>query len=425
MSLRRIAYSFLLYLIFPIVLFRLYWRGRVNPAYRQRISERLGFVQRDSDKPILWVHTVSVGETIAAKPFIEGLINNYPNHRILVTTTTPTGSDRVKALFGERVAHVYFPYDLPEIVARFLKRINPQALIIVETEIWPNLYMACANRDIPLLIINARLSKKSTLGYQKISGLIAETLLGVNLIAVRSDEDKRNFLSLGANDQQLEVVGNIKFDFEIDDALVKQGLTWKRQWGSNRKVWVAASTHEGEDEILLDIFKELLNHFPDLLLVLVPRHPERFDSVFNLCRSFEVERHSQRSSEGYQDFKGNIIIGDSMGEMPSWFAVADVVFIGGSLLETGGHNPLEAIAQGKPVVSGQYMFNFSDVAPYLQEQQLLFSFESTKELSQKMIQLLGQPDDYFLEKTTKIMQQNQGVTTRLLALFSDVRKGDH
>jgi 3-deoxy-D-manno-octulosonic-acid transferase len=423
MSLRRIAYSLLLYLIFPIVLFRLYWRGRVNPAYRQRIAERLGFVQADSEQAIIWVHAVSVGETIAAKPFIEGLIHDYPNHRILVTTTTPTGSDRVKALFGERVAHVYFPYDLPEIIARFLKRINPQALIIVETEIWPNLYAACASRDIPLFIINARLSKKSTQGYQKISGLIAETLSGVNLIAVRSDEDKGNFLSLGANEQQLEVVGNIKFDFEIDEGLVKQGLTWKQQWGSNRKVWVAASTHEGEDEILLGIFKQLLSHFPELLLVLVPRHPERFDSVFKLCRSFEVERHSQKSAEEYQNFKGNIIIGDSMGEMPSWFAVADVVFIGGSLVETGGHNPLEAIAQGKPVVSGQYMFNFSDVAPYLQEQQLLFSFESSNELTQKLIQLFDQPDDYFLEKTTKIMQQNQGVTARLLVLFSELRKG--
>ena len=422
MSFRRITYSLFLYLIFPLVLLKLYWRGRSNPAYRQRISERLGFVQTDSDKPVLWVHAVSVGETIAAKPFIEGLIDEYPDHRILVTTTTPTGSDRVQALFGKRVAHVYFPYDLPEIIARFLKRINPQALIIVETEIWPNLYAACARRNIPVFIINARLSKKSTQGYQKISGLIAETLSAVNLIAVRSDEDRLNFLSLGANEQQLKVVGNIKFDFEIDKALVKQGLIWKQQWGNSRKVWVAASTHEGEDEIILRIFKKLLSHYPELLLVLVPRHPERFDSVFNLCQSFEVIRHSQTSKKGYKSFKGNIILGDSMGEMPGWFAAADVVFIGGSLVETGGHNPLEAIALGKPVVSGPSMFNFSDIAPYLQNKEVLFSFAGTKALTQKLNYLLEQSADYYAEKTKKIMQQNQGVTARLLALFAETRK---
>ena len=428
MSLRRTAYSLLLYLIFPIVLFRLYWRGRVNPAYRQRIFERLGFVQRDffqhdSDKPILWVHAVSVGETIAAQPFIEGLISDYPNHRILVTTTTPTGSDRVKALFGERVAHVYFPYDLLDIVARFLKRVNPQALIIVETEIWPNLYAACASRDISLLIINARLSNKSTQGYQKISGLMAETLACVDLIAVRSIEDKENFLTLGARDHQLEVVGNIKFDFKLDNALVKQGLDWKQHWGSNRKVWVAASTHKGEDEKILDIHKVLLTYFPELLLILVPRHPERFDRIFTLCESYgSTQRHSQIGQAAYKKFKGSIILGDSMGEMQSWFTAADVVFIGGSLVEIGGHNPLEAIAQGKPVVSGSHMFNFSDVVPDLQKRELLFSFETTEDLTQKLIQLFKNPDQKFLEKTQKLMQQNQGVAARLLAIFSRILK---
>ena len=423
MSFRRIAYSFLLYLIFPIVLFRLYWRGRANPAYRQRIFERLGFVQANTAKPILWVHAVSVGETIAAQPFIEGLISAYPDHRILVTTTTPTGSDRVKVLFAERVAHLYFPYDLPDIIARFIKRINPQALIIVETEIWPNLFAGCHSKAIPILVINARLSQRSTRGYQKIKGLMAETLSYVNTIAVRSEEDKSNFLTLGANQQQLEVVGNIKFDFKLDQQLVSKGLGWKKQWGEQRPVWVAASTHEGEDQKLLDIYKVLVEYFPELIFVLIPRHPERFDKVFVLSEFCSAtQKHSQRGQVAYKNFKGNIILGDSMGEMQSWFAAADVVFIGGSLVATGGHNPLEAIAQGKPVVSGSHMFNFSDVVPDLQKRELLFSFETTEQLTQKLIQLLNNPDKHFLEKTQKLMQQNQGVAARLLAIFSRILK---
>ena len=423
MSIKRTAYSFILYLIFPIVLFRLYWRGRANPAYRQRIFERLGFVQADTAKPILWVHAVSVGETIAAQPFIEGLIRAYPEHRILLTTTTPTGSDRVQALFGDRVAHVYFPYDLPDIIARFIKRINPQALIIVETEIWPNLFSKCHSKAIPILMINARLSQRSTQGYQKIKGLMAETLSCVKIIAVRSEEDKSNFLTLGAIENQLEVVGNIKFDFRLDQQLVNKGLAWKKQWGEHRPVWVAASTHEGEDQKLLDIYKALVKHFPELIFIIIPRHPERFDSVFELCESyFSTQRHSQISQAAYKHFKGSIILGDSMGEMQSWFAAADVVFIGGSLVETGGHNPLEAIAQGKPVVSGSYMFNFSDVVPDLQKRGLLFSFESAEALTQKIILLFEKPDQTFKVKTQKIMQQNQGVTAQLLTLFSDVLK---
>ena len=419
MSLKRVLYSSFLYLIFPFVIFRLFWRGRSNPAYRKRIPERLGFVKRDSDKPIIWVHAVSVGETIAAKPLIEGLINEYPEHQILVTTTTPTGSDRVKALFSDRVAHVYFPYDLPEIVHRFLKRIKPQVLIIIETEIWPNLYAGCYKRNIPIFIVNARLSAKSTQGYLKFKGLMAETLSTVEKIAVRSNDDKKHFLQLGAKDSRIEVVGNIKFDFVIDNQLVEKGKSWQKQWGEERPVWVVASTHEGEDVIILKLYSALLKTYPTLLLVLVPRHPERFDAVFSLCEHFKVQRHSQISAkDGYKHFNGNIILGDSMGEMQSWFAIADVVFIGGSLVNTGGHNPLEAIAHGKPVVSGQYMFNFADMLDELGSEGLLFSLESEEEIIKKTNELLQLPRAHILEQTQAIMQKNKGVTARLLKVIS-------
>ena len=425
MSFRRILYSLLLYLIFPFVIFRLLWRSRANPAYRQRIAERIGFVKVDSNKPVIWVHAVSVGETIAAKPLIEALISQYPNYRVLVTTTTPTGSDRVKALFGDRVAHVYFPYDLLEIVARFIKRIQPKMLIVIETEIWPNLYAACHKNNIPLALVNARLSQRSADKYLKIKSLVAETLANINLIAVRSSADKERFEVLGASDDQLSIVGNIKFDFEVSKKQVEQGKQWRKELQYNKQVWVAASTHAGEDEKILVVYKSLLEQFPTLLLVLIPRHPERFDEVFQLCAALEYEnikivRHSQM--DDYQNLHPNIILGDSMGEMQSWFATADVVFMGGSLVEIGGHNPLEAIAQGVPVVSGSHMFNFDDIANQLSNEGLLSVCESEARVGEVVAHLLKQHTNYsdFKKKANDFMQQHQGATARLMKLLIDI-----
>ncbi|MCF6189434.1 MAG: lipid IV(A) 3-deoxy-D-manno-octulosonic acid transferase [Cocleimonas sp.] len=425
MSFRRLLYSLLLYLIFPFVIFRLFWRSRSNPAYRQRIFERMGFVNIESDKPIIWLHAVSVGETVAAQPLIESLILQYPNHKILVTTTTPTGSDRVNALFGDRVAHVYFPYDLPDVVSRFIKRVKPQLLIVIETEIWPNLYAACHKNNIPLALVNARLSQRSADKYLKIKSLVAETLTNINFIAVRSFADKERFKALGASDDQLSIVGNIKFDFEVSKKQVEQGRQWRKQLQHNKQVWVVASTHAGEDEKILAFYKSLQKQFPTLLLVLIPRHPERFDDVFQLCMTLDNDniktvRHSQTND--YQNIQTNIILGDSMGEMESWFATADVVFMGGSLVEVGGHNPLEAIAQGVPVVSGPHMFNFDDIAGQLSEEGLLFVCESDKKIEETITKLLEQQTDLaiFEMKAKAFMQQHRGVTARLIRLLIDI-----
>ena len=403
-------------------MFRLFWRSRKNPAYRQRIPERFGFVDINAMLPIIWIHAVSVGETIAAKPLIEGLMDQYPDHRVLVTTTTPTGSDRVKVLFSGRVDHVYFPYDLPDVVARFLKQVRPKILIIVETEIWPNLYAACKKNNIPLLIVNARLSQKSTKAYLKIRGLAAETLKSVDTIAVRSDTDLTRFKQLGADKNKIIVTGNIKYDIDVNEQRVKQGRLWKKQWGESRPVWVAASTHTGEDEIILTIYKHLLENFSNLVLVLVPRHPERFEAVHKLCLKLQGEgvntlRHSENNS--YENLKVNILLGDSMGEMQSWYASADVVFIGGSLVNTGGHNPLEATALGVPVVSGQYMYNFEDISAELSKSQLLFICETQNEVEEKIASFIDSDNKQNIQqKADFIMQQHGGVTARLLHLVS-------
>ena len=418
MSLRRTLYSVLLYLILPLVILRLFWRSRTNPSYRKRISERFGFVNIKSKKKVIWAHAVSVGEVIAAQPLINALIQQYPDNTILVTTTTPTGSDRVKAIFGNSVEHVYFPYDLPCVISRFLKHVKPITLIVIETEIWPNLYSKCGSNNIPLLLVNARLSDRSTYRYSKIKTLVAETIENISCIAVRSSIDAERFVKLGADKNKISIVGNIKFDISLDSDQLALGRSWRQSWNNTNLVWVAASTHIGEDEKVLEIHQNLLNRFPNLLLVLVPRHPERFDDVYALCEKYEqmnVVRHSL--VDNYEKKETKLILGDSMGEMQCWFATADVVFIGGSLVEIGGHNPIEPIAQGVPVVSGSYMFNFDDITSELSDEGLLFMCSSKTKLEDKIIMLLNQKMN--IEEKAKIfMQQHTGVTARLLKLIN-------
>lgn len=425
MSFRRTLYSVLLYLVLPVVILRLLWRSRANPAYRKRIPERFGFVSIKKNRPIIWVHAVSVGETNAAQPLIDHLINEYPNHRILITNTTPTGSQRVKTLFDNLVEHCYFPYDLPDVVNRFLRRIKPQILIVVETEIWPNLFSACQRNNIPIGLVNARLSEKSTDAYLKIKNLISETLSAVNFIAVRSKADADSFARLAATESQISVAGNIKFDIEPDQTLIEKGLAWKKAWGEDRKVLVAASTHQGEDELILNLHDELQKHYPGLIVVLVPRHPERFESVYELSKLHAKEKHIRvvrhSLSAPYNDDPDvDIIVGDSMGEMQSWFATADIVIMGGSLVKVGGHNPIEAIVQGKPVLSGPYMFNFRDIVPELAASGMLTVCDNTASLTAKSIELLSLDKTSLNKKAQRIMNKHKGATVRLLKQIKSV-----
>jgi len=413
MPLNRFIYSCVLYLLLPFVLLRLLVKSRKNKQYRLRINERLGWLPfHHGKKKVIWVHAVSVGEAIAAKPLIEQLITRYPQYAVLVTTTTPTGSKTVTRLFGDRILHCYFPYDLPHIVIRFIKKLKPSLLIIVETEIWPNLYATCAQKNIPVLMVNARLSMRSTQQYLRIRGLIKEALSCTALIAVRSAEDKQHFLSLGAPAHKVELTGNIKFDITIDSRKVEQSHFLKKQWGSQRKVWVAASTHQGEDEIILAIFNHLKQHFPSLLLIIVPRHPERFNDVFNLLlkSDYSVER---RSDNTIFNKNTDIILGDSMGELLLWYATADIAFIGGSLVKTGGHNPLEATALGIPTVSGPYIFNFNDIYPILCEVKVSWVGESKSEV-QSRLRILLEMDNSFKPRCETLMQQHRGVVKKLM-----------
>lgn len=428
MSSYRFLYSLVLYLLLPFVLLRLLFKSRHNKDYRLRIKERFGqFPAIPLGKNIIWLHAVSVGETIAAKPLINKLLEDYPQYSLLITSTTPTGSATVKKLFAGRVLHSYFPYDLPPLVGRFLRIVKPQLLIIVETEIWPNLYAGCANKGIPILLVNARLSKKSTQQYLRIKPLVSETLSYAKLIAVRSEEDRQHFVSLGASKKQLKLTGNIKFDISVEKERLNQGLQLRRQWGIERPVWVVASTHVGEDAILLEIFNQLKQRFPELLLIIVPRHPERFDDVGQLLAT---TRYSIQKRSDNRTFLHNtdIILGDSMGEMLLWYAAADVAFIGGSLVKTGGHNPLEATALGLPVVSGHYIFNFSDIYPALCKAEIAWVEKTPDTIQQRITKLLissrlikqklmnsdfAKTDDIKCQ-CNEFMQSHKGVVEKLL-----------
>ncbi len=338
---------------------RLGLRGLRNPAYWRRWSERFGCAPVMEQAGCIWLHAVSVGEVRAAVPLVRALMQHYPGRRILITTMTPTGSDQVHALFGRQVEHCYVPYDLPTAVWRFLNRTRPALAIIMETELWPNLFHQCHKRGIPLILANVRMSEKSARGYRRFAGLTRATLANVSRVGAQTEDDAGRMRALGA--AQVEVTGSIKFELDVPADLAAKAAALRSGFGE-RPVWVAASTRAGEEEQVLDAFARLRARIPRLLLVLVPRHPERFDSVAKLCqqRGLRVERRSERKDGVAPDTA--ILLGDTMGELLLFHAAADVSYIGGSLVPLGGQNLLEAAAVGTPVVFGPHMFNFSDIS---------------------------------------------------------------
>ncbi len=419
----RLIYTLLLSLLMPLILLRLYWRGRSNPAYRQRIAERFGRVATPATSVQVWIHAVSVGETMAARPLIEKLIAEYGEQAVYVSTTTPTGSDTVRRLFADRVLHGYFPYDLPWLAARYLKRIQPALFISMETEIWPNFWHQCQRNGIPLMLANARLSSRSTRRYRRVCGFISSVLNQATLIACRNAQDKQHFLSLGVQAEKVKVVGDIKLDIQLQQADKEQGKQWRAQWGTNRPVLVAASTHQGEDTMLLDAFATLQKSIPDLLIILVPRHPERFAEVSQLIDNYG---YKQQKRSAQQPFAATteVILGDSMGEMMSWYHSADVVFVGGSLVNTGGHNPLEPLACQVPVVSGPHTFNFATLFAQLQQADAIRIAQNQDELVQQLDELLKnkQLQHEITSKGMQIIQQNKGATERIMQFVIEVIK---
>ena len=418
----RALYSLLLHLALPLLAGRLAWRAWRAPAYSRRIGERFAVGLPEFKPGGIWVHAVSVGESIAAAPLIRALLARYPDLPITITCMTPTGSERIQALFGGaefagRIQHCYLPYDLPWAAARFLDRVQPCLALVMETELWPNHIHQCAQRGIPVALANARLSERSARGYARFAKLTAPMLAQLSLIAVQTAAEAERFRKLGALDACVEVTGSIKFDLSIEPELLQRAAGLREQWQATRRpIWIAASTHAGEDEIVLAAHRQLLEQWPEALLILVPRHPERFAAVFELCRQQGCS--TRRRSSGAPLVAGDqVLLGDTMGELLLLYALADAAFVGGSLVANGGHNLLEPAALGLPVLSGPHLFNFLEIAAKLRDAGALIEVTDARALAESVAMLWREPGqaEKMRDAGLAVMQANQGALDRLLA----------
>ena len=407
----RVLYTVLFYLAIPFVLLRLWRKGKKNMGYRVRIRERFGYAPFTSKRSI-WLHAVSLGETVAAIPLIEGLLNTYPDYDFILTNTTPTGSEKVRQHFGSRVLHCYFPYDLPGAWRRFFKRINPAFILIMETELWPNLLTFADRKNIPVMLVNARLSDISIKEYAYLRPFVKQMLLKIKIIAAQSALDAERFISLGANSADVIDVGNLKFDMKVSVDLVAKANELRPNIARS-PIWIAASTHKGEDELILNIHKDLLQHYSNALLIIVPRHPERFDMVVALAQASGFK--TVRKSEAIPDGSTQVFVGDTMGELQFYYALADVAFVGGTLMPIGGHNPLEPLALGKKVIVGPYTNNAKMTYDELVKAQLADSRLDADGVKLALFEALSKPLDQNYVNT--YMQKFQGVKGRVMDLI--------
>lgn len=416
----RLFYSLILYIAQPFLLLFMLIRSLKATEYRHRLSERYGFYGNSAqpESQGILIHAASVGEVIAATPLIKALLQQYPQLGVTVTTMTPTGSARVKSAFGDQVSHFYLPFDLPDAVSRLLNFIQPKLCIVIETELWANLIHQCHQRHIPLVIANARLSARSAQRYGKLTSWLQPILNKISLIAAQDSTSGSRYQHIGYQGN-LQVTGNLKYDLSLGDELWQGVRQFKLSLGE-RPVWIAASTHEGEDEIVLNAHRTLLETYPDLLLILVPRHPERFDKVAELIekQGFSYRRRSEKQNA---DNNHQVLLGDTMGELMLMYGVSEIAFMGGSLIPRGGHNPLEPLAFKLPVICGKYTFNFPEIMAQLKAQQAVIEIEENPTaLTQAVAKLLSST-----EERTKIgdagyavLRENQGALARLLALLA-------
>jgi 3-deoxy-D-manno-octulosonic-acid transferase len=402
----RFLYNLLTYLL--LIPFAFYWliKGIGNRSYLDRLSQRFGFGFPKIDSCI-WVHAVSVGEVQAAVPLINSLLESFPNQKMVVTTVTPTGAARVAALFGDNVEHCYIPFEFPNAIRSFFDSIRPRAAMIMETEIWPNLYRGCGIRNIPLILVSARISPRSVPGYRRLMPLIKETLSHGIIIAAQTQVDADRFLELGANPSRTWVTGNIKFDVELDPEIAGRGALLRSALFGERPVWIAASTHDGEEQLVLAAHRAILES-----------HPERFGGVRELVEKQAFNVVSRTAGQPC-NASTEVFLVDTMGEVPLFYAASDIAFVGGSLIPVGGHNLLEPAAQGLPIITGPHLFNAQEIAEDFIEIEACEVVADSSELAESVTKLIENP-----AKAKKmgrngltVLEQNRGSLQRLLVLL--------
>lgn len=440
MDVPRWLYTGLLTLLLPFIFLRLWLRGRQAPAYRLRWRERLGAVPAGGSaasatvaspgmassgalafaRRPLWIHAVSVGETLAAQPLVQAIRTTWPDLRLLITTMTPTGSERVQAIWGDAVQHVYAPYDYPFAVRRFLAHWQPRALVIMETELWPNTLAIAKAQGLPVMLANARLSERSARGYGKAGALARELMTNLTVVAAQDAATAERFVALGVPDARVVETGSLKFDIDIPDRVGEEAARWRVAWSLyGRPVWVAASTHAGEDELVLAAHQRLRQTCPTALLILVPRHPERFERVHQLLLA-SGEVVARRSAHEPVQVGTSVLLGDSMGELLVWLALARVAFVGGSLVATGGHNVLEPLALGVPALTGPHYFNFQAINDELLAADALEVVADAEALAVAVQRLLADADLHARRREAglQVLDRNRGAVARQLQLLA-------
>lgn len=416
-------YTVLSYLIQPLVLLIMWQRGMKQPDYRKRLAERYACYNGLSapEPQGIVIHAASVGEVIAATPLIKAIQAQYPTLPITVTTVTPTGSARVKAAFGHSVSHFYLPYDLPDAVNRFLAFVKPKLFIVIETELWPNLIHQIHKKQIPFVIANARLSPRSVKRYGWIKPHLQKMLAEISLILAQDSVSAERYISLGFDAKHLINTGNLKFDLEINERLRKQVRETEQALNlTARPVWIAGSTHEGEEKMLLEAHQRLLEKHPELVLILVPRHPERFHQVEELIKSLKIP-YQLRTQKQPLEADTQVLLGNTMGEMMLLYGLAQIAFVGGSLVKHGGHNPLEPIAFELPVISGIHTFNFPEVFEKLRTVNGVIEIRSSVEsIVEAVNYLLEHPElcRRISQAGYDVLKENQGALKRHLALLA-------
>ena len=415
----RTVYTFLLYLLLPFTPIKLLWRGRKQPEYLQHWRERYGFYSVLISKPVIWLHCVSVGETRAAAPLVKALLQQYPNHQILLTHTTPTGRATSEQLFGDSIIRVYLPYDVPFAASRFLNHFKPAIGVLMETELWFNLIAGCKQQNIPLLLVNARLSEKSAVGYAKLGRLVSEGLQSLSAIAAQTQEDAERLQNLATKHSSgnISVAGNLKFDVQPPKDALAQGQSMRTLLGTNRAVFLTASSREGEEAMILDAIANI--NVPNLLTVIVPRHPQRFNEVEALLQQRGLAYQKRSTLNQLVDNKTKYILGDSMGELFTYYAACDLALIGGSLLPFGGQNLIEAAVMGKPILIGPHTYNFADVTKNGMLAGAVIQIKDTAELREKIEYLLNNKTicEQMGEAGLRFSQSSTGATVKVMQLI--------
>lgn len=414
----RFAYLTLTYLLLPVYACYWFFRGITNRTYWDRFGQRFGIGYPQLPAGCLWIHAVSVGEVQAAVPLVRALSERFPHRHLLITTVTPTGAARVALLFGDRVEHCYIPFETPNAVNSFFRSVNPKIALVMETEIWPNLYHQCGHRGIPLVLVSARISPRSVESYRRFLPLFRETLSHGIVIAAQSESDAARFRSLGAAPERTWVTGNIKFDIQLPADLADQGASFRRDNFEGRPVWIAASTHDREEEQVLHAHRIVRERFPDALLVLIPRHPERFAAVRTLLHKSGCQFMSR--TDGLPCTPDiEVFLGDTMGEVPMFYAAGNVAFVGGTLVPVGGHNLLEPAALGRPVITGPHLFNTQDIADMFEKLGASIRVNNAGQLGLAVADLFADAAtaEDIGNRGREIVQRNRGALDRLLKLL--------